>query len=221
MKILMIGNSYTFFNEMPELLQTLARENGKDVTVDSVTKGGRRLCENLDVQDEYHQRIKALLEAHAYDVLILQEHSLGALLDYEHFESGVSNLMKLIGAKRSILYATWGRYDGNEKLEQYGWTREGMTFDIDAAYCRTAKKYGAEVAPVGVTFYRILERHPEAELYHPDLSHPSYTGSCVAAIVHYAKIFGELPCKYKTLNLDNEQFTWIAEAVREALGEGS
>ena len=42
MKLLFIGNSYTYFNEMPEQLEALMRENGFDVTVHSVTKGGRK-----------------------------------------------------------------------------------------------------------------------------------------------------------------------------------
>lgn len=40
---LFIGNSYTYYNDMPKLFETLCRENGKDVTAYSVTKGGREL----------------------------------------------------------------------------------------------------------------------------------------------------------------------------------
>ena len=48
MKVLFIGNSYTFFNDMPNMLAALAAENGYSVSVDSVTKGGRKLFSNLD-----------------------------------------------------------------------------------------------------------------------------------------------------------------------------
>ncbi len=33
MKVLFIGNSYTYFNDMPKLFENLSRENGKDVQV--------------------------------------------------------------------------------------------------------------------------------------------------------------------------------------------
>ena len=43
MNILFIGNSYTYYNDMPQMLAELAKENGNDVSVDAVTKGGRKL----------------------------------------------------------------------------------------------------------------------------------------------------------------------------------
>ena len=40
MKILFIGNSYTYYNDMPALLESLMCENGYDAKIHSVTKGG-------------------------------------------------------------------------------------------------------------------------------------------------------------------------------------
>ena len=62
MKILFIGNSYTYFNDMPRLLEQLMRDNGIDVTVDSVTKGGRKLFENLQANDENSEKINVFNE---------------------------------------------------------------------------------------------------------------------------------------------------------------
>ena len=53
MNILFIGNSYTYYNDMPNILEALAKENGKDLSADAVTKGGRKLYANLDAEDEY------------------------------------------------------------------------------------------------------------------------------------------------------------------------
>ena len=41
MNILFIGNSYTYYNDMPAIFQALARDNGKDVNTYAVTKGAR------------------------------------------------------------------------------------------------------------------------------------------------------------------------------------
>ena len=46
MNILFIGNSYTYVHNVPELFEKLAKENEKNITVDSVTKGARKLYEN-------------------------------------------------------------------------------------------------------------------------------------------------------------------------------
>lgn len=214
MKILFIGNSYTYYNDMPELLRTLCAENGHTVTVDSVTKGGRKLYENLAEGDEYRAQIDSLLAEKSYDILILQEQSYFALVDYEKFEYGVSELAKLVSAKRTILYATWGRKTGCELLTQYGWTSAEMTERLEAAYLAAAKACGGEISPVGRCFLRLSETAPEIELYNPDLSHPSRTGSVLAAAVHYAKIFGELPKECASLGIDPRAAESITEAVR-------
>ena len=41
--ILFVGNSYTYYHDLPQLFCSLACENGHEVRVDSVTKGARRL----------------------------------------------------------------------------------------------------------------------------------------------------------------------------------
>ena len=43
MKILFIGNSYTYFNDMPGLFEKECEKNGVTADVDSVTAGGYRL----------------------------------------------------------------------------------------------------------------------------------------------------------------------------------
>lgn len=193
MHILLIGNSYTYYNDMPAMLATLARENGKDVQIDAVTKGGRRLYENLAVGDEYHTRICELIAQRTYDVLILQEQSYYALVDYEAFLGGIRGLMELVGAKRTLLYSTWGRKDGCELLADYGGTCAEMTARLSAAYRAAATAVHAELSRVGDCFLEISRGDSAPELYHPDRSHPSAIGSAVAALVHYRTVFGELP----------------------------
>jgi len=204
MKILFIGNSYTYFNDLPKLFEGLARENGKDVDVNSVTVGGRKLYENLDKNDEKYKEISLLIKDTVYDVLFLQEQSYLALIDYGTFMRGVEGLIEMISPKKTILYVTWGRKEGAPLLEQYDWTREQMTFDLENAYDRAAISSGAECSYVGRNFYDLMCAHKEIDLYDPDLTHPSYLGSCVAAITHYNTLFGEMPERYSSLNLEKD-----------------
>ena len=120
MKTLFIGNSYTFFNDLPKILEDLSRENGKDLTADSVTKGGRHLYQNLAEEDEYGEKVKSLIKTNEYDALFLQEQSFFAIVDFDKFLFGVESLKNLVSAKRTILYATWGRKSGSSKLEELG-----------------------------------------------------------------------------------------------------
>ncbi len=114
MNILFIGNSYTYFYDLPELFANLCRANGHDVRVDSVTAGGRELHECLDETHEMLHptdglatRIAELLGEVKYDVLILQEQSCLPYHNPELFFAGAVGLSTIIGAWRTILYATW------------------------------------------------------------------------------------------------------------------
>lgn len=202
MNILFIGNSYTYVHKVPELFESLAKENGKEVTVDSVTKGSRKLYENLDPADEKHVEILALLSQKEYDVLILQEQSYLSITDYQSFEKGVLGLNKLISPKKTVLYATWGRKEGCPLLQTLGLSSEEMFWALERAYLQAAKTVQADVSPVGRCFNEITKKHGDIDLYSPDLSHQSYIGSCVAAICHYNAVFGEMPVAYASLKLE-------------------
>ena len=215
MNILCIGNSYTYYNDMPKMLESLLRENGFETEIDAVTKGGRRLYENLVIDDEYNAKIRELIAKKDYDVLFLQEQSYFALVDYEKFENALSELIDLVGAKRVILYATWGRKSGSPLLEEHGWTSLGMTDALFSAYNSAARKLGTELSPVGLCFKALGERSCNIELYNADLSHPSYEGSAVAAICHFKKITGALPDKVSSITLDGSTVDMIKSVVND------
>jgi hypothetical protein len=210
MKILFIGNSYTYYNDMPELLESLMCENGYDAKIHSVTKGGRKLCANLEVGDEYNAKIVKLISENSFDVLFLQEQSYLPIVDAEVFESAVGALKTLAGARRTILYATWGRKSGCPLLSELSLSSDEMTDALCAAYQNAAKAFDSEVSPVGLAFKSLSGK---LELYCDDMSHPSYVGSAVAAIVHYRTITGKLPKKSDSLGLDKETVDTILRKI--------
>ena len=216
MKILFIGNSYTYFNDMPRLLEQLMRDNGIDVTVDSVTKGGRKLFENLQANDENSEKITELCQNNLYDILFLQEQSYLPAVNYEVFEDGARRLKEKVLAKQTILYATWGRKEGCPLLTDKGWTNPSMTAALKDAYHRAGEAINARVSDVGLCFARVRQLDPILELYHPDMSHPSYSGSCVAAVCHYKMITGALP--QNTACLKTEGIDSILRAADEIIG---
>ena len=129
MKILFIGNSYTYYNDMPKLFERLARENGTEAACFSVTCGGRRLFEYTETEDDYSRQIDALAAEHRFDRVILQDHSVISLLDFEGFQRGVRQLEEKLRpcAKEFLLYETWGRKTGSETLAEHGWSNESRT----------------------------------------------------------------------------------------------
>ena len=215
MKVLFIGNSYTFFSDLPELFRALAEKNGKDVEVSSVTKGGWSMIKYLDLGDENSEKLNAALENAYYDAVILQDHSIMAIKTPEQFADGMTRMVERLDGKagRVILYQTWTRKAGHKTLVENGWTREYMHEVVTSAYRGMAAELGADIALVGECFYSVSEAHPEIELYNPDGTHPSYEGSAFAAICHYRTIYGELPADCSSLNISPELVKVFKETV--------
>ena len=214
MKILFIGNSATYYNDMPKLLEALLRDNGVDASVDSVTKGGRHLYENLAIGDARGERIRALAAENEYDVLFLQDHAMEAMGERERFFDSISRLMATVRAKRYVAYQTAARHPGCAFYEKYGGTNDSMTEILHEAYSEAGERCGVEVSYAGDCVHHVLTRFPDADLYAADLAHLAYMGSCIVAIAHYKRIMGELPQSYASMSFDKE--TYLA-AIKEAV----
>lgn len=217
MKILFIGNSYTFYNDLPKLFQSLADENGHSVEYREVLCGGRHLYDFLDRPDEYKAKLDSIMETESFDYVILQDHSVGAMIEPERFHDAVRRMEEKFGdrVKKIVLYATWGRKEGSATLAEHGWTRLGMTETIAREYRACAVANGCAVSPVGECFADVMERSDAIDLYNPDLTHPSYEGSCLAAMMHYATVFGELPKQTCSLNLPDEIVELFLRVVKQ------
>ncbi len=214
MKALFIGNSYTFFNELPEVFSALATENGKECEALSVTKGGRHLYENLS-GDEVARKLDEILSENDFDLLVLQEQSFFALVDEKRFSDAIGELISKVSPRRTVLYSTWGRCEGAPLLAERGWTSSSMTDMLYGAYKRAAERHSCELSPVGLCFREITESEGEPYLYHPDKSHPSKIGTCLAAICHYATVFGELPIRLDSLGIDSSYHKALLNAAQK------
>ena len=213
MKILMIGNSAIYYHDIPKTLESLIKENGYEVQIDSVTKGGRKLYENLNPDDENGKTINSLCQANRYDILFLQEQTVLPLSDIELFRDSAKKLQNIVKADRTVLYATPPRKEGAKYLVESGKTVYEMAKGITDAYYDVASSMNAEVSPVSMCVYNVMKAHPEIELHAEDRAHFSYTGSCVAALAHYKAIFGKLPKKHETVKLDKETINIFKEII--------
>lgn len=195
MNVLFIGNSYTYYNDMPMIFQAMARSAGLDLTAYSATKGGWSLYQYAFNGDEYSRMVDEALPAHPYEAVFLQDLSLGAIVAPEKMAEGMRALagrVQALGA-RVLLYQTWARRADNDKLKEHGLTPDGMEEIIRAAYEKEARALNARVSYAGAAFKRAVSACPDIELYAPDGSHPSYAGSYLAACMHLNTATGIMP----------------------------
>ena len=194
MKILFIGNSYTYYNDMPEaIFKNLAKSAGYDIEITSITKGAYTLEKMADPNDTYGAQVERVLTGtKKYDYVILQEQSARpATMSAGNFYEAVRNLSARIqeSGATPILYSTWGRKKGSSTLTDNGWTNESMTWKLAAAYEAIGKELNIPVAHVGLAFFDVYTNNKDIELYDPDKTHPSYEGSYLAAATLFDVIF--------------------------------
>lgn len=215
MKILFIGNSYTYYNDMPLMFETLSKANGHDVSVYSVTKGGRKLIAYEDSEDPVTKKLNDLLQEHKFDVCFIQEQSVLPAIDRDLFLAGVDFIVNKVAdrADKLVMYATWGRKEGSKTLTEHNFTRESMTEILAAAYQLAAERHHALLSPVGRNFLKVNRNDPDINLHNDDLSHPSYAGSCLAALTHFYTLYGEFPKNSSCLELSSEVLSMFRDAV--------
>lgn len=175
MRILMLGNSFIFTNDLPD---ALSRLTGAEVMAH--TRGGARLAEQLNPKTKMGARTQAALEKESWDYVVLQEMSNGPITAPDSFFRSVRLLCEQIRQNGAIpvLYATWAYQKGSDSLTALGISYEEMARRMSQAYRKAAQENHALLAPVGDRFYELSESR---NLYAADGVHPNEEGTQVAA----------------------------------------
>ena len=186
-KVLFIGNSFTYYNDLPKMLEVLA--DGQ-LFCDSVTKGGAYLRSYAD--SEHELGVKVLEKAKEFwDVVILQDQSFNPVKNQQEFFCSVGKLASLFPESEIYLYQTWAYEADSEKLEQTGMSQAEMTEALKLAYEKASEIIGAVCVPVGNAFAKALELSQDMKLYQPDHYHPLPNGSYIAACMLYQYLTGK------------------------------
>jgi len=189
--ILFIGNSHTFYNDLPEMFEGLARSAGYIVDAAMMAEGGWSLLQHAQSNITIEQ-----IKQHPWDYVVLQEKSSLPLNRIDRRESMYPAVRTLDQEVESIggeviLFMTWGRRDGlpGTSLNNY----DEMQSELEIGYMIIADELDLMIAPVGRAWAQALDNNSDMQLWQTDGSHPSRIGSYLAACVFYAVIFMESP----------------------------
>jgi hypothetical protein len=192
LRVLFVGNSYTFVNDLPWLVRRLAYAAHEELRFEAVKEcpGGSRLKQHWDSGLD-----AALLRESHFDFIVLQEHSVGAAFPRESLEiESYPYVTKLVAAARAagttpLLYMTWGHNVG-DPINFRGDTYAAMQARLVTGYETIAARLHVKVAPVGIAWRNALEADARTPLWSEDGSHPSAEGSYLAACVFYRVLYG-------------------------------
>lgn len=187
-RILFLGNSFTYFNNLPTVFSQLCKEMGKDVFVASVTKGGASLREFLNPDNRIGAQLEDALKE-PWDIVVLQEQSFRPVGNPQSFLSAALELRQKIPSADFLFYQTWAYRDGSQKLKEKELSYIEMQEKLKNAYHQAAVRCDGTVVSVGDLFRRAWEDNAPVDLYCEDDFHPSPSGTYLAACAFVACVF--------------------------------
>lgn len=181
-KILFIGNSYTYFWNLPQTVHVMSSKDSVVLETRQSTVGGVNLGQHWNSDNNLKSR--DIIEQNNFDIIVIQDHSLQAINkpDSLHYYGKLFNdLIKSKGAK-TYLYMTWARE--KEPL---------MQTQIASEYTKLANEINATLVPVGLAWEKARNLKPDIDLFDEDGSHPSTMGTYLNACVFYKVLSGKNP----------------------------
>ncbi len=229
-KVLFLGNSYTYVNNLPKMIENIAANENKTFTHHSVTPGGCTLFLHLDEGQGSLSKIRQ----GDWDFVVLQEQSQLPSIDYYRhntmkpaYKALHDSIMLYNPNAKVVGYMTWGRQYGGQQCVNFG---DGVYCSADfvdfnhmqdtltAAYCENAYATDSYVAPVGEAWKSALGKDPNLALHSADQSHPSYDGSYLAACVFYSIFWNKSPIGiYHSTQIDSEKAEFLQSVADDVV----
>jgi hypothetical protein len=174
-RVLFIGNSLTYGNDVPAIVRALAAEHG-GARIRTTTVA----FPNMSLDDHWRDgTARRALQAGRWDVVVLQQ--------------GPSSLPE----SRALLIAACGRFApliraaGARAILFEVWPSTARRSDaaaVQRSYRDAARAIGGTVAPAGSAWTAALTANPRMTLYDTDGLHAATPGSVLAALALYARI---------------------------------
>lgn len=190
-KVLVLGNSFTYYWASAFTLKMIARSQGHRLDIRTHSEPGISLLNHARA----YSLSKDIIKEGGYDVAILQEVS----TTHARYADG-SNTSALSEAQilagdimasspscRIILENTWAY----SKSSYMGYGNYASFDEMLRKGCsQIASAVGAEISPIGYAFEAVRKNHTDIKCLHTDSHHPSVSGIYLKSCVNYLSIFG-------------------------------
>jgi hypothetical protein len=180
LRVLFIGNSLTYVNDLPGTLAGIARSGGDTIRVEMVARPNYALIDHLTE----HSGADEAIRRGGWDVVVLQQGPTSLPVNRDSlilWTRTFDSIIRVVGA-RPALYMVW--------------PPAGRPQDFDAV--RTSFQMAAQAVdgvflPAGVAWVDAWQRNATLSLYGPDGFHPSPLGTWLAALTIYEALTGHDP----------------------------
>jgi hypothetical protein len=177
-RVLFVGNSLTEGNDLPLIVEALARAGGRALAVDAVTHGG------VALEDHWRLGTQDRIATGGFRFVVLQQgpsslpESRASLREWtRRFDTVIRQ-----AGGRTALYMVWP--------ESY---RPQAFPEVSTSYRLAAEDVEGILLPAGDAWVAAWREDPGLRLYGPDGFHPTVLGSYLAALAIYGALTGASP----------------------------
>lgn len=174
-RILFIGNSLTYYNDLPATVRAIAQAAGEDIYVAAAAEPNLALIDHLNGQSN----ALSLLRSGGWDFVVLQQGptTIGVnrdslILWTEMFEPHIEK-----AGARAALFMVWPRQSSMAWMDS-----------VRVSYEQAARAVNGVFLPAGEAWRFALQEDATLKLYGPDAFHPDELGTYLAALVIYARL---------------------------------
>lgn len=191
-KILFVGNSHTYTNDLPGVFFEMTQAGGHTLELYDLTEGYYTLKRFSDPEDELGKILTNALQTEPWDFVVLQENTNSAMnfnakKDMYPYARKLNQMIKDAGGQTAFLM-TWAPKDGGGLF-----SHDMVQDELSAGYRTIAKELDALLIPGGEIFDDALKQDGKLELWGEDGQHPSMEGTYLTACTAYALFFQETP----------------------------
>jgi len=176
LNVLFVGNSFTYYYNMPQMVQSMSEGKNTFIKTRQSTVGGSSLKDHWE--ETRGTKTRELLNNFKWDFVVFNNHSLVTINDYDNFIKYTTlfdSLVKKQGAK-PILMMTWP-YLSNPLMQEH----------ISKSYIDIGEELKTLVLPVGDIFMKARKHRPDINFYADD-KHPAENFTYLIALIFYKSL---------------------------------
>lgn len=196
-RVLFVGNSFTYFFNLPQVLSSMAETQGIEIITRQSTVGGSNLEEHW--KEQKGTRTRKLIDSLKWDYVVLNNHSRSPIDTPDEFMEYGSKFIELVRSKGAtpIIMQTWG-YKSNPL----------MIRPLVEGYKKLAESTNCAYVPAGELFMEARKWRPDLEFFQDD-KHPSSNGTYLLGLAFFKYFTGKstagIPFRLTTTDKDGEK----------------
>lgn len=176
MRVLFVGNSLTYTNNLPAMVQTIAEAAGHTLAQGSV------VAANASLEDHWRSGLESTILASEADVVVMQQGPSSLPANQEYLRVWTETLAPVIreAGGQPALYMVWPEV-----------TRVDAFDAVYQSYRAAAASVNGLFIPAGQAWREAWKEDPGLRFYGSDGFHPTQLGSAVAALTIFRIVFNE------------------------------